>query len=102
MTQRLKVGVVGAGIIAQVMHLHYLRELADHFEVVALCDIAPENAEANAASYSIPKVFTDWREMLREPIDAVLILTSGSHAPIAVEAARPASTCWSRSRCASR
>ena len=40
-TQRLKVGVVGAGIIAQVMHLHYLRELADHFEVVALCDIAP-------------------------------------------------------------
>ncbi len=88
MTQRLKVGVVGAGIIAQVMHLHYLRELADHFEVVALCDIARENAEVNAASYAIPMVFTDWREMLHEPIEAVLILTSGSHGPIAVEAAR--------------
>ena len=34
MTQRLRVGVVGAGVIAQVMHLHYLRELAGHFEVV--------------------------------------------------------------------
>jgi predicted dehydrogenase len=88
MTHRLKVGVVGAGIIAQVMHLHYLRELSDHFEVIALCDIAPENAEVNAASYAIPRVLTDWREMLQEPIDVVLILTSGSHAPIAVEAAR--------------
>jgi predicted dehydrogenase len=87
MTQRLKVGVVGAGIIAQVMHLHYMRELADCFDVVALCDIAPENAEANAAAYAIPKVFTDWREMLLEPIDMVLILTSGSHAFIAIAAA---------------
>jgi predicted dehydrogenase len=87
-TQRLKVGVVGAGIIAQVMHLHYMRELSDHFDVVALCDIAPENAEANAAAYAIPKVFTDWREMLQEPIDVVLILTSGSHAPIAIAAAK--------------
>ena len=88
MTQRLKVGVVGAGIIAQVMHLHYLRELAEHYEVAALCDIAPENAQANAASHRIAKVFTDWREMLREPIDAVVVLTSGSHATIAIEAAR--------------
>jgi predicted dehydrogenase len=88
MTQRLRVGVVGAGVIAQVMHLHYLRELAGHFEVAALCDIAPENAEANAASHHIPRVFTEWREMIREPIDAVLILTSGNHAPIAVAAAQ--------------
>jgi len=88
MTQRLRVGVVGAGVIAQVMHLHYLRELAGHFEVAALCDIAPENVEANAASHHIPRVFTEWREMIREPIDAVLILTSGNHAPIAVAAAQ--------------
>ena len=88
MIKRLRVGVVGAGIIAQVMHLHYLRELAEHYEVAALCDIAPENAETNAAFHRIPKVFTDWRAMLREPIDAVVILTSGSHATIAIEAAR--------------
>ncbi len=88
MAQRLRVGVVGAGVIAQVMHLHYLRELRDRFEVVALCDIAPENATANAASYQIPKVFTDWREMLSEAIDAVFILSSGSHAQIAVAAAK--------------
>jgi predicted dehydrogenase len=88
MVQRLKVGVIGAGIIAQVMHLNYLRELADHYEITALCDIALENAQANAASYGISKVFTDWQELLREPVDVVLVLTSGSHAPIAIEAAR--------------
>ncbi|MBO3748807.1 Gfo/Idh/MocA family oxidoreductase [Streptosporangiaceae bacterium NEAU-GS5] len=86
--RRLRAGVVGAGVIAQVMHLHYLRELAGHFEIAALCDIAPENASANAATYGVPLVFTDWREMLRGDIDVVLILTSGSHARIAVEAAR--------------
>jgi predicted dehydrogenase len=38
--------------------------------------------------YGIPKQCSDWRELLREPIDAVLVLTGGSHAPMAIEAAR--------------
>jgi predicted dehydrogenase len=82
------VGVVGAGLIAQVMHLHYLRELSDRFEVVALCDIAPRNAAASAERFGIPKTFTEWRELLREPLDAILVLTAGSHAAMAIEAAR--------------
>jgi predicted dehydrogenase len=88
MTRRLKVGVVGAGLIAQVMHLNYLRELSDRYEIAALCDISAENAKNNAERYNIPKTFSDWRAMLQEPIDAVLILTSGSHAPIAIAAAK--------------
>jgi predicted dehydrogenase len=88
MTDRLKVGVVGAGVIAQVMHLNYLRELSDRFEVVALCDISEENVANNADRYDIGKRYTDWREMLDDAdIDAVFILTSGSHAPIAIAAA---------------
>ena len=35
MTKRLKVGVIGCGLIAQVMHLHYLRELSEQFEIAA-------------------------------------------------------------------
>jgi len=85
---RLKVGVVGAGLIAQVMHLHYLRELADHYEISAICDIVPENATASAERYGIPKVCRDWRELLGESLDAILVLTAGSHAPMAIEAAR--------------
>ena len=70
------------------MHLHYLRELSDRFDISVLCDIAPANAAACAERFGIPKTCTDWRELLDEPIDAVLVLTSGSHAPIAVEAAK--------------
>ena len=86
--RRLRVGLVGTGLIAQVMHLHYLAELADRFEVAAVCDIAPGSARACAERYRIPAVFTDWQELLRHPLDAVLVLTSGSHAPIAVAAAQ--------------
>jgi predicted dehydrogenase len=70
------------------MHLHYLTELAEEFEIAAVADIAPGSARACAERYGIPAVFTDWQEMLRHPLDAVLVLTSGSHAPIAVAAAK--------------
>lgn len=86
--RRLRVGLVGTGLIAQVMHLHYLTEMADRFEVAAVADIAPGSARACAERYGIPAVFTDWAELLAHPLDAVLVLTSGSHAPIAVAAAR--------------
>ena len=85
---RLRVGVVGTGLIAQVMHLHYLAELSDRFEIAAVCDIAEDSARACAERHRIPAVFTDATELLRHPLDAVMVLTSGSHAPIAVAAAR--------------
>jgi predicted dehydrogenase len=85
---RVRVGLVGTGIIAQVMHLHYLAELADRFEVAAVCDLDGESAGACAERYGIPATFTDWRELVAHPLDAVMVLTSGSHAPIAEAAAR--------------
>ena len=87
MTQRLRVGVIGAGLIAQVMHLNYLRELDDRYETVAICDISEDGARKCADQYGIPNVYTDWRVMLESGLDAVLILTNGSHADIAIAAA---------------
>lgn len=84
---RVRVGVVGAGIIAQVMHLNYLRELSDRYEVVGLCDVVAENATDVAAIYGIERTFTDWHDLLASGIDAVIVLTSGSHADIAIAAA---------------
>ncbi|HTT59083.1 MAG TPA: Gfo/Idh/MocA family oxidoreductase [Acidimicrobiales bacterium] len=88
MSRKLKIGVIGAGVISQVMHLHYLRELDDRYETVGICDLSHEVASACAREYGVGTVFTDWRDVLSEDIDAVFILTSGSHAPIAIEAAR--------------
>jgi predicted dehydrogenase len=86
-TKRLRIGVIGTGIIARVMHLHYLDELAESFEITAVCDIVPENGKACAERYGVAATYTDWRELIQQPLDAVLVLTSGSHAPIAVAAA---------------
>jgi predicted dehydrogenase len=88
MPGRIKVGVIGCGLIAQVMHLHYLRELADRFEIAAVCDVSEDLARACAGDYGVPHVFTCWEDLLASPVDAVLILTSGSHAPIAIAAAK--------------
>lgn len=87
MPERLRVGVIGCGLIAQVMHLHYLRELADRFEITALCDVSESLARACAKDYGVAHIFTRWQDLLTGPVDAVLILTSGSHAPIAMAAA---------------
>jgi predicted dehydrogenase len=87
MPERLRVGVIGCGLIAQVMHLHYLRELADRFEIAALCDVSEELTRACARDYGQPRGFARWQDLLAAPVDAVLILTSGSHAPIAIAAA---------------
>ncbi len=88
MQARLRVGVVGCGVIAQVMHLHYLRELPELFEISALCDISPELRRRCAEDYGIAFTCEDWRELLDCSLDALLILTSGSHAPIAMAAAK--------------
>src|SRR2546428_12305647 len=69
------------------MHLHYLRELADRFEIAAICDLSPTVLERVGQEYGVARRFTDWRQLLAEPVDAGLVLTSGSHAPIAIAAA---------------
>lgn len=88
MSTKLRVGVVGAGVIGQVMHLHFLREMKDRFEVVALCDLSTSVGTSCASEYAIPHFFTDWRDMLSIPLDAVLVLISGSHAPVSIAASR--------------
>ncbi len=79
---------MGCGLIAQVMHLHYLRELADRFQVAAICDLSQTVLDRIGTEYGIARRFTDWRALVEEPLDAVMVLTSGSHEPPAVAAAQ--------------
>jgi predicted dehydrogenase len=88
LAERLRVGVIGCGVIAQVMHLHYLRELADRFEIAAVCDLSADVRSAVARDYAVPAQFESWEELVAQPLDAVLVLTSGSHAPQAIAAAK--------------
>ena len=85
---RLRVGVIGCGLIAQVMHLPHLRELDDRFEIAALCDLSNEVLAALGGYYHVSRLYTDWRDVVASPdVDAVLVATPGSHAPPAIAAA---------------
>jgi predicted dehydrogenase len=86
MPNRVRVGVIGCGLIAQVMHLNYLTELSDRFELSALCDISPGLAAGCAERYGAQHAHVEWEALLNEELDAVMILTSGDHAPIALAA----------------
>ena len=84
----LRVGVVGCGLIAQVMHLPHLAELGDSYEIAALCDVSEPVAAACARRYQVKTVHTSWQDLVAERLDVVMVLTSGSHAPIATAAAQ--------------
>jgi len=70
------------------MHLHYLRELHERFQIAAVCDLSRTVVDAVGEQYGVDRRFTDWTALLEEPLDAVMVLTTGSHEPIAVAAAR--------------
>jgi predicted dehydrogenase len=78
---RLRVGVIGCGGIAQMMHLPYLQSLADRFELVALSDLSKNVMQKLGVKYNVPEQcqFTRYRDLLALDLDAVLILTSGNH-----------------------
>ncbi len=83
---RIRVGVIGCGLIGQMMHLPHLKELHELFEVVALCDVSPGTLKYVADYYGIEKRFTDHRDLLRERIDAAFVLSADSHGRVIVDA----------------
>jgi len=78
MTERLKIGVIGAGRWARSAHLPGFTR-SPLSEVVAICDLNRELAEKRAEEFSVDGVYTDSREMLRkEELDVVDVCTRAS------------------------
>lgn len=88
--KRLRVGVIGCGGIAQMMHLPYLHSLPELFEIAALGDLSPGVLERMGDKYKVPanRRFTDYRELVAQDLDAVLVLTGGNHHPHTLAALR--------------
>ena len=75
MTDRIRVGVVGAGAIAQVAHLPVLSRLGDA-EVVSICDNDLPKARALASRFKIDECYDDIEELLKySRPEAVAIFT---------------------------
>ena len=72
---KIRVGIIGSGGIAQGAHIPAYQAVKD-VELVAVCDIDPKVARQAAQKFNIPKVLTDYRELLEmEEIDAVSVCT---------------------------
>lgn len=87
MTDRLKVGVIGAHNWAEHAHLPgYAAH--DRVELAAICDIDIGRAEAMAARFDIPAVYTDHRAMLGDAaIDLIDVCTpTATHLPLSLDA----------------
>lgn len=84
---KLKVAVVGTGLIATAKHLPALKNLAKIVDLVAICDVNAEQAQKVAADFGGPKTYTDLATMLeRERPDIVDICTPPKlHASMALE-----------------
>ena len=83
---RIKIGIIGCGAIAQVQHLPNLMELQDLFEVTTVCDISARAAEYVAARFHVPRYVTDYRHVLDGDVDAVLHCAGGYKPDAAVAA----------------
>lgn len=87
MKKKIKIGVIGAGAIANNAHINNYQELP-HVDVIAISDVNKERAEKTAQKFNIPHVYTDEMELLkRDDIDAVSICTPNhQHASQSIKA----------------
>jgi myo-inositol 2-dehydrogenase/D-chiro-inositol 1-dehydrogenase len=81
-SQRVRVGIVGLGAVAQAVHLPLLDRLGAQFQIAAIADLSRTLVEAIGERYRVP---VDGRllgidDLLgSQAIDALVVLTSGSH-----------------------
>ncbi|OCL02408.1 NAD(P)-binding protein [Glonium stellatum] len=75
--QLLHVGIIGAGEVAQVIHLPVLSLLSHLYTVEIICDISLKNVEHCATKFHIPKATTTVSDVIKHPeVNVVFILTS--------------------------
>lgn len=88
--KRVKVGVVGLGEVAQIIHLPILRSLPDQYEVAAICDVSEGLLRAVGDRHGIERRYTRAADLVaQEDIDAVFVLNSDEyHAEHTILAAR--------------
>ncbi len=80
---RIRVGLIGLGLIAQAVHIPNLLNLRGAFRIVHVCDLSRTVAETIADGLpGAVRASTDWRAVCEDPeVDAVLVMTPGDHAP---------------------
>ncbi|MBM3187385.1 MAG: Gfo/Idh/MocA family oxidoreductase [Chloroflexi bacterium] len=66
MTGKLRVAIIGAGMIANAGHIPAWKSLQDDVELVGVANPTVKRAHDTAARHGIPRAYGDWRKMLSE------------------------------------
>jgi predicted dehydrogenase len=83
--KKLKIGVVGAGLIGQVEHIPNLLKLSSRFELAGVADASPRMRAALTARGLA--AFPDYQSLIERPLDALLIAAPDQyHAEITLAA----------------
>src|SRR5438128_256897 len=85
---RVRIGVVGCGMVAQAMHLHHLAGLRDRFDLVSIAEPSRTVRDAIAARYAVPRAYDDARALLDDGgLDAILVAApAATHADVVLAA----------------
>jgi predicted dehydrogenase len=85
--RKVKVGVVGCGVVATAHYLPYLMRMKNA-ELIAVCDRFESRVKACTRLFGAKEQYLDYNEMIdRADVEAVLILTApGTHVPFALKA----------------
>ncbi len=77
--KKLRVGIIGTGMIANAAHLPAYKNISDRVEVVAVADDRLEAASDTAKRWNVPNVYDNPQKMLDEMnLDLVSICTPNS------------------------
>lgn len=87
MEKKIRVGIIGAGANTKAKHIPGFQAIPG-VEITSVCNRRATSSQAVADTFKIPKVASDWKEIVQDPeIDAICIGTwPYMHCDITIEA----------------
>ncbi len=72
----MKIGVIGLGEVAQLMHLPILQDMTDKFRITAISDVSPSLVDFIKQKYHVPQAYPDALELIeKSDAEAVFVLS---------------------------
>ncbi len=83
----IRLGLIGLGQAAQILHLPNIEKMEEIFQVTAVADISKNLTAYIADKYHVKNQYTNGIDLINCPdVDAVMIMSPGDHAEYAIAA----------------